>query len=409
MASRNTDYYQIETIHNNGQSEGYISACFFISIQQYLESIGHSYSVQQLMDLAEYSDRNIDFQTGELEHLISLNKLIKALTIRLGRPIRINVHQPVPNVVDINNRVIKNNDGIINNPDRARVESFLQFGPRGSLYNIDIYQTNYTHYELIVNMNEIQLVDTTRIATLNKSASYNTDIRRKPIEPIQRPYADTDGISIDNMLRPDRASFARQPSEDIELSQALARSRLSRQPSEDSELATVMSLSRDYNGDELSMALAMSKESMNTSKCNIPDSQKNICGDYKTSQSQCTDMKCCWKENKYAPKCYFPVESYSPVPASQTVSNYGAYMSKPQLSDSQKMDRLINIQRNIEDLENEREQYRAAFGGINNSEYEITIDRQIDEYNREIDRLFQSKYLKYKNKYITLRKQGNNI
>ena len=401
MASRNTDYYQIEAINNNGQADGYTSACFFISIRQYLESIGHLYSVQQLMDLAEYPDRNIDFQTGLLTHLVSLNKLIKALTIRLGRPIRINVHQSVPG-----------RDGIINNPDR--VPRFLQFGPRGSLYNIDIYQTNYTHYELIVNINGIQLVDTTRIANLEKFTLYHTDTRRKPIEPIQRPYTDTDGTSIDSMLRQDdmelarvmsRASipsFSRQNSDD-ELEKVLAMSRtsmprFSRQNSdEDLEKALAMSrasipsFSRQNSDDELEKVFGMPRASINKSKCNIPDSQKNICGDYKTSQLQCADMKCCWKENKHGPKCYFPLDTptYSPS-------------SKPKLSETQKMDRLEQLQRNIEDLQNEREQYKAAFGGSIRSEYEINIDKQIQEYSRELDRLFESKYLKYKNKYLKL-------
>ena len=360
MASRNTDYYQIEAISNNGQADGYRSTCFFISIRQYLESIGHIYSVQQLMDLAEYPDRNIDFQTGELNHLVSLNKLIKALTIRLGRPIRINVHQSIPG-----------KDGIINNPDR--VPRFLQFGPRGSLYNIDIYQTNYTHYELIVNINGIQLVDTTRIVNLEKFTYYHTDTRRKPIEPIQRPYTDTDGTSIDSMLRPDDTELAREMSR-----------------------ASMPSFSRQNSDDELEKVFGMPRASINTSKCNIPDSQKNICGDYKTSQLQCADMKCCWKENKHGPKCYFPLDT----------PKYSS-SSKPKLSESQKMDRLEQLQRNIDDLQNEREQYKAAFGSSIRSEYEINIDKQIQEYSRELDRLFESKYLKYKNKYITLRKQGN--
>ena len=391
MASRNTDYYQIEAINNNGQADGYTSACFFISIRQYLESIGHLYSVQQLMDLAEYPDRNIDFQTGLLTHLVSLNKLIKALTIRLGRPIRINVHQSVPG-----------RDGIINNPDR--VSRFLQFGPRGSLYNIDIYQTNYTHYELIVNINGIQLVDTTRIANLEKFTLYHTDTRRKPIEPIQRPYTDTDGTSIDSMLRQDdmelarvmsRASipsFSRQNS-DEDLEKALAMSR-----------ASIQSFSRQNSDDELEKVFGMPRASINTSKCNIPDSQKNICGDYKTSQLQCADMKCCWKENKHGPKCYFPLDTptYSQVPTTKVTLP----SSKPKLSETQKMDRLEQLQRNIEDLQNEREQYKAAFGSSVRSEYEINIDKQIQEYSRELDRLFESKYLKYKNKYITLRKQS---
>ena len=184
-------FIKISTKKNNGQQDGLTSACFFISIWQYLKQMTRpdgatNYNILGLMKLCGYTDKNDMFDTGKLTHLRNINTLVNKLSICYVVQFCVNIHVSVPSM----------NDYIYDPTTKSH--SMLQFGQATAPIKIDIYRTNYVHFELITHMNDV-------------------DILKLP-----RPYNDvTHFLSLDTFLEvPDNLNSA-QREEQLQIEQAI--------------------------------------------------------------------------------------------------------------------------------------------------------------------------------------------
>ncbi len=173
----------ISCLTNSGKDEGYSNASFFISIKQFLKTNGIDMSIKELMDMALFEDKEIDIRRNlnNIDQLMNMLECLYTVTIRLS------IHMN-----------IKNTPGVINDPDHDQ-STQMYFGSKLAQIFIDIYYKQETkHFELIVNIGQIHIVDT--LGMLKKDfVLYNqkdldpiNDIDRFDNGGLKRPYHDPD-------------------------------------------------------------------------------------------------------------------------------------------------------------------------------------------------------------------------
>lgn len=146
----------VETVYNNGERviDGMSrkNMCFFICIEQYLESIGiNNIKVRDLILLSGFKGINQDINLEKKEHLLCVDRLVDELKKRLGFPIKIVCYYYQENT-DIKDPGKKILNPLVNESWKCGVA----FGDAKTNHIIDIY-CNGGHYELIREMDGIPL------------------------------------------------------------------------------------------------------------------------------------------------------------------------------------------------------------------------------------------------------------
>ena len=152
MSSSLNNYLQISVLRNSGatnEKDELYNACFFISFQQFLETIGIFYSIRELMGMAQFTNYNNEVDT--IQDAICIERLVETIQRLHNIRIRLTMHRKVPGM-----------DGVIANPDMNDHTS-ISFGSNQPTHFVDIYETNYNHFELITRIGETQLVNTNNV------------------------------------------------------------------------------------------------------------------------------------------------------------------------------------------------------------------------------------------------------
>jgi hypothetical protein len=149
------NFTSITTIHNDGNAfiidRIHKNACFFLSIQRYLElCFGRLFFVQEMMVYADFTDYE---QIVKIErHTNNINKLIIKLEMILGEKLLIIIYKPIYDTVS-NCKTLENKNVLeIINKDSP----VYYFGTGSNI--IYIYNVNNTHYELIETIDGISVL-----------------------------------------------------------------------------------------------------------------------------------------------------------------------------------------------------------------------------------------------------------